>query len=91
MDMNYTDVLDELSLLGMFGKSCTAWWYVGKQVTDSCKQYGGFYLGSVGGAAAVLAEDCIKKVEAGRIRGERDEKLKTQNTMSYLVILMVSS
>ena len=34
------------------------------QVTDSCKQYGGFYLGSVGGAAAVLAEDCIKKVEA---------------------------
>ena len=33
------------------------------QVTDSCKQYGGFYLGSVGGAAAVLAEDCIKKVE----------------------------
>ena len=40
----------------------TALWE--SQVTDSCKQYGGFYLGSVGGAAAVLAEDCIKKVEA---------------------------
>jgi len=34
-----------------------------KQVTESCKEHGGFYLGSVGGAAAVLAEDCIKKVE----------------------------
>ena len=33
-----------------------------KQVTDSCKKYGGFYLGSVGGPAARLAQDCIKKV-----------------------------
>jgi len=34
-----------------------------KQVTESCKKNGGFYLGSIGGAAAVLAEDCIKKIE----------------------------
>ena len=34
-----------------------------KQVTDSCKKFGGFYLGSVGGPAARLAQDCIKKVE----------------------------
>lgn len=34
-----------------------------KQVTDSCKKNGGFYLGSVGGPAARLAQDCIKKVE----------------------------
>ena len=34
-----------------------------KQVTDACKQYGGFYLGSIGGPAARLAQDCIKKVE----------------------------
>jgi fumarate hydratase class I len=34
-----------------------------KQVTDSCKKHGGFYLGSVGGPAARLAQDCIKKVE----------------------------
>ena len=32
-------------------------------VTDACKNYGGFYLGSIGGPAARLAQDCIKKVE----------------------------
>jgi fumarate hydratase, class I len=34
-----------------------------QQVTDACKKYGGFYLGSIGGPAARLAQDCIKKVE----------------------------
>jgi fumarate hydratase class I len=34
-----------------------------KQVTDACKNHGGFYLGSIGGPAARLAQDCIKKVE----------------------------
>jgi fumarate hydratase class I len=34
-----------------------------KQVTDACKKHGGFYLGSVGGPAARLAQDCIKKIE----------------------------
>jgi fumarate hydratase, class I len=34
-----------------------------KQVTEACKKFGGFYLGSVGGPAARLAKDCIKKVE----------------------------
>lgn len=34
-----------------------------KQVTDACQKHGGFYLGSIGGPAAVLAKDCIKKVE----------------------------
>ncbi|MDX2469639.1 MAG: fumarate hydratase [SAR324 cluster bacterium] len=32
-------------------------------VTDSCKENGGFYLGSIGGAAAVLGKECITKVE----------------------------
>ncbi|MEI8397045.1 MAG: FumA C-terminus/TtdB family hydratase beta subunit, partial [Rhodospirillaceae bacterium] len=32
-------------------------------VRDACKKYGGFYLGSIGGPAARLAQDCIKKVE----------------------------
>jgi fumarate hydratase class I len=32
-------------------------------VTAACKQHGGFYLGSIGGAAARLAQDCITKVE----------------------------
>ncbi|MGE3783577.1 MAG: fumarate hydratase [Alphaproteobacteria bacterium] len=35
----------------------------GPEVREACKQYGGFYLGSVGGPAARLALDCIKKVE----------------------------
>ncbi len=34
-----------------------------KAVKDACKAHGGFYLGSVGGAAARLAQDCIRKVE----------------------------
>jgi fumarate hydratase, class I len=34
-----------------------------QQVTDACKKHGGFYLGSIGGPAARLAQDCIKKVE----------------------------
>jgi fumarate hydratase class I len=34
-----------------------------QQVTDACKKHGGFYLGSIGGPAAILAEKCIKKVE----------------------------
>jgi fumarate hydratase class I len=34
-----------------------------KAVTDACKAHGGFYLGSIGGPAARLAQDCITKVE----------------------------
>jgi len=34
-----------------------------REVTEACKTHGGFYLGSVGGAAAGLAQNCIKKVE----------------------------
>ncbi len=34
-----------------------------KAVTEACKKHGGFYLGSIGGAAAMLAENSIKKVE----------------------------
>jgi fumarate hydratase, class I len=35
----------------------------GQQVTKACKQHGGFYLGSIGGPAAILAKENIKKVE----------------------------
>ncbi len=35
----------------------------GKAVTDACKKHGGFYLGSIGGPAAILAQTNIKKVE----------------------------
>ena len=42
-----------------------------KQVTDACKKHGGFYLGSVGGPAARLAQDCITKVECFGVRRTR--------------------
>jgi fumarate hydratase class I len=35
----------------------------GQAVTDACKKHGGFYLGSIGGPAAILAQNNIKKVE----------------------------
>jgi fumarate hydratase class I len=34
-----------------------------KAVTDACKKHGGFYLGSIGGPAALLAQENIRKVE----------------------------
>ncbi|KAH8853948.1 Fumarate hydratase class I, aerobic [Schistosoma japonicum] len=34
-----------------------------KAVTNACRKHGGFYLGSIGGPAAILAQNCIKKVE----------------------------
>ncbi|MCH2101484.1 MAG: fumarate hydratase [Planctomycetes bacterium] len=34
-----------------------------RQVVDACKKHGGFYLGTIGGSAARVAQDCIKKVE----------------------------
>lgn len=34
-----------------------------QQVTDACKKHGGFYLGSIGGPAAVLAQQSIKHLE----------------------------
>ncbi len=34
-----------------------------RQVIDACKKYGGFYLGSIGGPAALLAAENIKSVE----------------------------
>jgi fumarate hydratase class I len=34
-----------------------------QQVTDACKKYGGFYLGSIGGPAAILAQNSIKRLE----------------------------
>jgi fumarate hydratase class I len=35
----------------------------GQTVTDSCKKHGGFYLGSIGGPAAILAQENIRKVD----------------------------
>ena len=35
----------------------------GQEVVEACKKYGGFYLGSIGGPAAILAQNHIKKLE----------------------------
>ena len=35
----------------------------GQEVTDACKKYGGFYLGSIGGPAAILSQNSIKSIE----------------------------
>ena len=35
----------------------------GQQVTDACHKHGGFYLGSIGGPAAILAKENIRSVE----------------------------
>ena len=43
-----------------------------KAVTNACKKYGGFYLGSIGGPAAILAKNCIKNVEV--LDNEEDGK-----------------
>ena len=42
-----------------------------KAVTEACDAHGGFYLGSIGGPAARLAQDCIRSVEVARVRGAR--------------------
>ena len=43
-----------------------------KQVTDACNEHGGFYLGSIGGPAAILAKNSIKKVEVVEFEELRD-------------------
>jgi fumarate hydratase class I len=60
-----------------------------QQVTDACKQYGGFYLGSVGGPAARLAQDCITKVEVleySELGMEAVWKIEVQDFPAFIVI-----
>lgn len=58
-------------------------------VTQSCKKYGGFYLGSIGGPAARLAQDCIKKVEVldyEELGMEAIFKIEVENFPAFLII-----
>jgi fumarate hydratase, class I len=60
-----------------------------KQVTDACKQYGGFYLGSIGGPAARLAQDCITKVdvlEFPELGMEAVWKIEVQDFPAFIVV-----
>jgi len=60
-----------------------------KQVTEACKKFGGFYLGSVGGPAARLAQDCIKKVEVldyEELGMEAVWKIEVQDFPAFIVV-----
>jgi fumarate hydratase class I len=60
-----------------------------KQVTESCKKHGGFYLGSIGGPAARLAQDCIKKVEVldyPELGMEAVWKIEVENFPAFIVV-----
>ena len=61
-----------------------------QQVTDACQKYGGFYLGSIGGPAAILAQNRIKKVECLEyplsliLSNKKFARLSTFGDMSFL-------
>lgn len=60
-----------------------------KGVTTACKKYGGFYLGSIGGPAAKLAQDCIKKVEVleySELGMEAVWKIEVQDFPAFIVV-----
>ena len=58
-------------------------------VSSACKKYGGFYLGSIGGPAARLAQDCIKKVELldyEELDMEAVWKIEVENFPAFIII-----
>ncbi|MGO8737473.1 fumarate hydratase [Rhodoblastus sp.] len=58
-------------------------------VTEACKKHGGFYLGSIGGPAARLAQDCIKKVELleyPELGMEAIWKIEVENFPAFIVV-----
>ncbi len=60
-----------------------------QQVTDACKKYGGFYLGSIGGPAAILAKDSIKSVEVidfPELGMEAVRKIKVENFPAFIIV-----
>ncbi|MBP3128080.1 fumarate hydratase [Thalassospira sp. ER-Se-21-Dark] len=60
-----------------------------KAVKDACAKYGGFYLGSIGGPAARLAQDCIKKVdvhEYPELGMEAVWKIEVEDFPAFIVI-----
>eukprot|EP01091_Cochliopodium_minus_P009383 TRINITY_DN2301_c0_g1_i1.p1 TRINITY_DN2301_c0_g1~~TRINITY_DN2301_c0_g1_i1.p1 ORF type:complete len:600 (-),score=190.51 TRINITY_DN2301_c0_g1_i1:33-1832(-) len=60
-----------------------------KAVTNACKKYGGFYLGSIGGPAAILAQESIKKVEVLDFEDlgmEAVWKIQVENFPAFVVV-----
>lgn len=60
-----------------------------KQVTDACAEFGGFYLGSIGGPAARLAQDCIKSqevIEYPELGMEAVWKIEVEDFPAFIVV-----
>ncbi len=60
-----------------------------QQVTDACLKHGGFYLGSIGGPAAILAQDSIKKVECleyPELGMEAIWKIEVENFPAFILV-----
>ncbi len=60
-----------------------------REVREACAKYGGFYLGSIGGPAARLAQDCIRKVEVleyPELGMEAVWKIEVENFPAFIVI-----
>jgi fumarate hydratase class I len=60
-----------------------------QQVTDACKNNGGFYLGSIGGPAAILAKNSIKKVEVvdfEELGMEAVRKIYVENFPAFIIV-----
>ena len=60
-----------------------------RAVTDACARHGGFYLGSIGGPAARLAQDCITKVEVlemPELGMEAVWKIEVENFPAFIVV-----
>jgi fumarate hydratase class I len=58
-------------------------------VTDACKKHGGFYLGSIGGPAAILAKDSIKSVELvdfEELGMEAVRKIRVENFPAFIIV-----
>jgi fumarate hydratase class I len=58
-------------------------------VTDACKANGGFYLGSIGGPAAILAKNSIKKVEVvdfEELGMEAVRKIYVENFPAFIIV-----
>lgn len=60
-----------------------------QQVTDACKKHGGFYLGSIGGPAAILAKNSIKSVEIvdfEELGMEAVRKITVENFPAFIIV-----
>ncbi|MDR0982374.1 MAG: fumarate hydratase [Culturomica sp.] len=58
-------------------------------VTDACRKHGGFYLGSIGGPAAILAQDSIKSVEVidfEELGMEAIRKIRVENFPAFIIV-----